>query len=668
MRPVIGIDTGGTYTDAALIDAAKRRVVARAKALTTRGDLSLGVGEALGAVLADDAAAGLDPAAVRQVSLSTTLATNAIVEGHGSPIGVILVGFDDAMVARSAIAATIPDARILRVAGGHTHAGDPQAPLDLASVEAFLRETGDACGAYAVAAHYAVRNPAHEHAVRDAVERLTGRPASLSADLAQALDAPRRALTAALNARIIGRITALIAAVRDAMAQHGIAAPLMMVKGDGSIAPADAVALRPIETILSGPAASVVGARFLSGLDDFVVSDIGGTTTDVALVENGWPRLDREGAEVGGRRTLVRAVAMRTFGLGGDSEITIDPAGRIVVKPTRVVPLSLLAARHPAVVERMGLMLDDPQGDPYAGLFALRPFGMRGAAGPATGLPAREQEMLDGVADAPVPLSRIVHGPTRQKALDRLVAMGLLAVAGYTPSDAAHVLGLQGQWRREGAVLGGLLLERRLRMAVHSGAAAREEAAGRFARAVHDAVVAQSGRVLIASLAGTGMAADDPFVTAAVDGSGRYRGLSVAIRPASPVVAVGGPAPVFYPALGQRMGCEVILPPHGDVANAVGAAVGVVKVRATVEITSSGPGVWRVHGEGAPQSFLDPAQALAHGRALASAMARSRAAGLGATDPAVEVHVDRADIPGASGDAGLVAATIVAECWGPSQE
>lgn len=661
-RCVIGIDTGGTYTDAAMVDAQSRRVVARAKALTTRGDLAVGVGEALAAVLGDAAGERWTQRDVAQLSLSTTLATNAIVEGHGSAVAMILVGFDDAMVQRTGLSAALPGTPVLRVAGGHDHAGEEQAPLDLAAVERFLAETAGTAEAYAVAAHYAVRNPAHEHAVRDAIERLTGRPVSLSVDLSRALDAPRRALTAALNARIVSRIASLVRAVRGAMAHHGLAAPLMVVKGDGSLGAADAVALRPIETILSGPAASVVGARFLSGLDDFVVSDVGGTTTDIATVERGWPRLDRDGAEVGGRRTLVRAVAMRTFGLGGDSEATIEPDGAVRLKASRVVPLALLAARHPDVLDRMRLALDDPQGEPYAGLYALRPFAGTAAADATFG--ERERELLSRVGTEPVPLGRIVHGPTRMKVLDRLVAQGALQIAGYTPSDAAHVLGLQSQWDRRGAVLGGLLLQRRLAMVAPATEEARDEAARAFARSVVEAMTRQTGRAVIAALAARAPAADDPVVTAAVDGTGRTGGLAVTLRPALPLVAVGGPAPVFYPEVGRRLGADLVLPAHGDVANAVGAAVALVRAQAVVEVTAAGPGLWRVHADGPPASFTDPTEAIASARALARAAAARKARDMGGSGEDVEDHIDRADIPGAMGDKGLVAATVLASCWG----
>ncbi len=255
---LIGIDTGGTYMDAAVIAAGTNVVVASAKALTTRGDLSIGVSQAMADALAamPDAIAVSD---VKLVSVSTTLATNAVVEGHGSVVGVLLIGFDHSMVEKSGIAGAFSGMPVARVAGGHNHNGDQLEPLDLAALEAALADWGERVDAVAIASRFAVRNPAHEHAARDIVISKTRKPVTVSSELSSALDAPRRALTAVLNARLIWRISDLITAVRAAMRQAGISAPLMIVKGDGTLALADTVAMRPIETILSGPAASLVG-------------------------------------------------------------------------------------------------------------------------------------------------------------------------------------------------------------------------------------------------------------------------------------------------------------------------------------------------------------------------------------------------------------------------
>src|SRR6185312_6784021 len=159
-------------------------------------------------------------------------------------------------------------------------------------------------------------------------------------ELSSSLDAPRRALTAALNARLISRISLLIEAVGRAMASLNIVCPLMIVKGDGTLALAETVAKRPIETVLSGPAASLVGARWLSGLDDFIMSDMGGTTTDLGMLIAGRPKVTDKGAELGGWRTMVKAIEVKTIGLGGDSEITIGADGSLIVGPQRVIPVS----------------------------------------------------------------------------------------------------------------------------------------------------------------------------------------------------------------------------------------------------------------------------------------------------------------------------------------
>eukprot|EP01037_Dinobryon_pediforme_P006506 gene6506-6575_t len=655
---IIGIDTGGTYTDAALVETQSHQILTKAKAVTTKGDLSVGVSEALSAVFA--AQPSLKGEAVAMVCLSTTLATNAIVEGHGSPVGVILVGFDDKMTERAGIAAALPGVKILRCAGGHTYSGVQKEPLDIEAVSNFIAATSPEVEAYAVAAEYSVRNPAHEQTVRDLITQLCGKPVTASSDLAHALDAPRRALTAALNARIISRIVALIGAVQRSMAQFGILAPLMVVKGDGTLASAAKIVARPIETVLSGPAASVIGAKFLSGLEDFVVSDIGGTTTDIAVLEKGWPKLTQQGALVGGHRTLVRTIDMRTFALGGDSEVDFDDVtGKVVLRPSRIVPLSLLGHRYPSVIAELRSILADPEGANYASRFAVRPFGGNMQTVPQLG--AKEQSIYDRISDSPLRLDHMIHGPQDMRILLRLVKMGLAQLAGFTPSDAAHVLDKQSQWSREAAFLGGLAFTRWRRMA---SPRAGETECRAFAQEVFDAVIFASGRVLIETLADAPVKADDPFIMAALDGRGKYRGLDIAIRPSVPLVAVGGPGAIYYPELGRRMNCEIVLPPFGDVANAVGAAVGLIKVQAIVEITSTGVGNYRIHHAAGIEESIDAGDALGKAQVYAETQARATALELGTSHSETSTRTERVDLPNMKGDSGLIAATLYVECWG----
>ena len=276
MAYFLGVDTGGTYTDAVIVDEAADRVIGSAKSLTTRGDLALGIGRAVDAALAES---GVSAAEVALVSLSTTLATNALVEGQGGRVALIFVGFDADDLDRGGLTEALKGDPVVRIAGGHTHAGTEAAPLDLAALEIQLRALGPEVMGFAVAARFATRNPAHEITIRDLIRRVTARPVTCSHELSAQLNGPKRALTAVLNARLIGMIDRLVAACESHLAASGIQAPLMVVRGDGALISAAMVRERPIETILSGPAASIVGARWLTGASDALVSDIGGTTT-----------------------------------------------------------------------------------------------------------------------------------------------------------------------------------------------------------------------------------------------------------------------------------------------------------------------------------------------------------------------------------------------------
>ena len=396
MAILLGVDTGGTYTDAVLFDDDTQQVLGSAKALTTKHDLSIGIRHALQAVLADPLPD------IRLVSLSTTLATNAIVEGHGNPICLLLLGYPPDALERSRLREALGDDPVVFIQGGHTVSGEEQAPLDLEAAGQAIQAHAPCVAAFAVSGYFAVRNPTHELAVRRLIREITPRPVTCGHELTSNLDAPRRALTAALNARLISLLQGLILAVQDMLLERGIHAPLMVVKGDGSLIEAQVALERPVETILSGPAASVVGARHLSGEDDVFVVDMGGTTTDIALLRGGRPMLNLEGATVGGWRTMVEAVAVHTLGLGGDSEIRLDKDEGLAVGPQRVVPLSLLGHQVPHILDTLNRQVAQASLRPDDGRFALR---QRALDSGQTSLPSPQAELWDQLARGPLALS-----------------------------------------------------------------------------------------------------------------------------------------------------------------------------------------------------------------------------------------------------------------------
>ena len=659
MAYLLGVDTGGTYTDAVILDQAADEVIGKAKSLTTRQDLALGIGRAVDAALT---AAKLAPGQIAMVSLSTTLATNALVEGQGGRVALIFIGFDPDDLERGGLIAALKGDPVVSLPGGHNHAGGEAAAMDVAALERAVTDLSGEVMGFAVAARFATRNPAHEIAARDLIRRVSGRPVTCSHELSAKLNGPKRALTAVLNARLIGMIDRLVAACERHLQAVGIAAPLMVVRGDGALISAAMVRERPIETILSGPAASIVGARWLTGASDALVSDIGGTTTDVALLRNGLPEIDPEGARVGGLRTMVEAVAMRTTGLGGDSEVhlvTAGLAGGLRLGPRRLVPVSLLAVDHgPMVHAALDRWLSCDTAGEFDGRFVMPMPGQTG------GLTPREANVLARVTDA-MPLAQALTSRLEVAAMERLVARGLVMIAGVTPSDAAHVLGRLDSWDGSASHKALKLLAKR-----RNGSGDRIAVDGvALATAIVGQLTTQTVECLLEAAFDEDGGFADPAETLArhpltVAGMNRHRGVvEVTVRLGVPVVGLGASASSYYGAVGERLGCEMILPEHAGVANAIGAVVGQISQRVSGMVTSPGEGRFTAHLPQGLQTYNDREEALTIVEAalVAEAVRRARLAG------AEELHITTArDIREAvvEGRAMFIEATVSATASG----
>ncbi len=661
MAYFLGVDTGGTYTDAVVLDEAANVVLGKAKALTTRADLAIGIGQAVDRALA---ASGIAAREVALVSLSTTLATNALVEGQGGRVALVSIGFDAADLARAGLAEAMKGDPVLRLAGGHSHAGIEAEKLDLPALTAAVEALGPEVVGFAVAARFATRNPAHEVAARAAIRQATGRPVTCSHELSAQLNGPKRALTAVLNARLIGMIDRLVAACERHLAQAGIAAPLMVVRGDGALISAAMVRERPIETILSGPAASIVGARWLTGAQDALVSDIGGTTTDVAVLKDGLPEIDPQGARVGGLRTMVEAVAMRTTGLGGDSEVHLVAeglSGRLRLGPRRLMPVSLLAVDHGAMVHAaLDRWLSSETAGEQDGRFVV-PMAVEAAGG----LTPREAAVLARIT-APMPVAAALTSRLEAAALDRLVARGLVMLSGVTPSDASHVRGGLADWDGAAAQKALTLMARR-----RNGAGDRiAPDAAVLAQAVVDQLTQQTMDCLLeaAFADDPAFAGQDPAALArhplTLAGLAGHRGvLALSARLAVPVIGLGASAPFYYGAVGQRLGCEMILPEHAGVANAIGAVAGQVSQRVSGLVTSPAQGRFVAHLARAPKAYGDREEALSAMESALRAEAEARARAAGAIDLRIEVRRDIREAE-VEGSAMFIEATVTVTASG----
>ena len=582
MTVALGIDTGGTYTDAVLVDHVSGQVLAKAKALTSYHDLSIGIGQALTRVF-ECATASVSPVDVGLVALSTTLATNAIVEGRGCSVCLLLIGYDSTLIRQYGFEHDLVTQDVVYLCGGHDGLGNQVEPLDEAAARKAILARLGRVDAFAVSGYFGVRNPDHELRVRAMIEELAapdGRsvPVTCGHELTTHLNAVRRATTAALNARLIPLLRELIATVRFALEKHGISAPLMIVKGDGSLVKADWAVRRPVETILSGPAASVVGAWHLAGRRDVWTVDVGGTTTDIAALNDGRPRLNPEGAQVGEWQTMVQAVDVYTVGLGGDSQVCMDQRGWIAIGPNRVMPLCLLASLHPETLAELRRQLNVRKLNALAGQFVMQ------LRQPTSAILEDEAELLRQLGNGPQSLSSLAdkarYGAWVANQVARLESQRLVLRAGFTPTDALHVLGRFEHWNAEASRLGAMLLAKQFNLSpqvlcerVVSGVSDRVTTA-LVSKVLNDEVGLPdwehepSSSALLARALGNVIQSD----------------LGCAFKLNKPIVAIGAPVEAYLPRVAEQLHTELIIPDHADVANAVGAVAGgvVQQIEATL--------------------------------------------------------------------------------------
>jgi N-methylhydantoinase A/oxoprolinase/acetone carboxylase beta subunit len=592
VKVALGIDTGGTYTDAVLLDQESTELIANAKALTTYHDLSIGIGQAVKAVLDQS---GLSPDDITMVALSTTLATNALVVGRGSPVCLILIGYDPDLIREYGFDRSLVTDNVIYVSGGHDGEGNEQAPLDETTIRQAVTAQRDRVEAFAVSGYFGVRNPDHELRAKALIEELTGQPDGSSLpvtcghELTTGLNAVHRATTTVLNARLIPLLKDLIATVRRTLDTSGVTAPLMVVRGDGSLVRTKWAMERPIETILSGPAASVMGGWHLAGRRDALVVDMGGTTTDIAILRDGRPRLNQRGAQVGKWRTMIEAVDVHTVGLGGDSLVSPTNDSKLSIGPRRVIPLCLLASEYPAIKDQLQNAASSRLNSIGQFILAINPSQVRG-------LNATELDLIDRLAGGPLSVNELLYsmrlGALLARRLESLETRRLVLRAGFTPTDALHVLGRFERWDVEASRLGADSLAGYLDC---SPAEMCEQVINQVSNRISQEVI---GKVLADEAA--------PFdwnqelvgeaLLARAQGLAPGSDLACQLTLQKPLVAIGAPVEAYLPQVARQLHTEKVIPDHAGVANAIGAAVGSVILQLRVNISQLNAGErYRVH-------------------------------------------------------------------------
>lgn len=641
-RLFLGIDTGGTYTDGVLLEPTAREVIKTAKVLTTHTDLTICVSEILEKLVLDN------PEAVALVSLSTTLATNAIAEGKRQPVALLLLGYDPKLIHQYNFQHQFGTPHYFFLQGKHGLNGEEQIPLDEAEIVRTVKEVDGKVEAFAISSYAGSRNAAHEERAGEIIASLTDTPVIEAHYLSNELDSIRRATTASLNASLLSNTQEFLIAVQEMLRKKNIRCPVMMVRGDGSIVKADYARKRPVEIIHSGPATSAIGGQFLAGVNSALVIDIGGTTTDIALIENGRVQVEANAATVGQYRTCVKTIKVRSFGLGGDSIIRVDRSQDITIGPDRVLPFSHLCAEYPQarqdLIEWLAKKKEIHHYDRLE-FWILRHEPTHPFQDPRT--QKTIQLLKEGPQFLPKLLKQAGAVSPIQVNVDDLKDQGIIERAGLTPTDLLHVTGEFSPWDTDAASL-----------IVDTMAKGWGGSSTAFIQKIRDLITHRITAEIIQFLSGKTLSErviygkrnndlDRWLFEESLEPRDSHLACRITLN--DPIVGIGAPAKAFLSDTARALGAKMIFPQHYEVANAVGTVVGNVMIRQEGEVSPIVEGTaitgYFAHTANTHQKFESFEEALNFARKQLIDLTTAEAMRAGANEPVLEC-VENEVLPG----------------------
>lgn len=624
----LGIDAGGSYTDAVVMDIKNRTVLARAKTPTTHQDLIIGMARALEMLMLQRT---FDNEEIHFVGLSTTLATNSILEGKGGRVGLITIGWepDNKWSLGSDIS--------ISIRGGHDVNGRTEQGLDEKGLENAVRKMKDKVQSLVVSSKFSVLNPSHEERARALINKWCDLPVITGHELSSELGVKERTVTAVLNGRLLPIVNDFLNDVCFMLKRQHIDAKVMVLRGDGTMMNIETARAHPVETIMSGPAASALGGKFLSRNENCIVVDMGSTSTDIIYVRRGLPTVRKEGAVVGNRRTHVKAMDALTIGLGGDSHISREGNGRIVIGPRRVVPLCMAALSYPSLIERMRAKEDNLFLIPHSTHFEA--------------LDENADIILHFIRDnAPCSLKEVVDGNpqiiTSKMAIEKLISYGNVIETGLTPTDLLHVKGQFLAGDRDASYYG-LLYEASL-----ANMTPQQFLDKTLHRIISELGVGILRKVILDDTGDDSSGKAMNAILRSAVGDGYMDLIDVRLSLNIPVVGLGGPSYLFLPPLEDRLGVKVIIPMDNDVGNAIGTICSKVSEYSSAIIRPLRSGGYEIDSAFSSavrvqrlQEAIDKAKQMVNDDAI------RRAAKAGGVNITVEIEVDTSNFNNSDGSA-----------------
>ena len=625
----IGLDTGGTYTDAVIYDFIEKKVIAAAKALTTRQDLSIGILEALSRLPEDT----LRQAEI--ISLSTTLATNACVEDRGGRVKLVFLGGDENVINEFGARYGLPPANEMYLQECFSaFSGEIKKEPDWDLFSKNIGEKFNNLDGAGIIEIYAMKNSAVlEKKAKEIFQKKFSIPVVCGHELFFDLNCLQRASGTLLNARLFPVIQEFLDAIKGSMLKQKIQAQTIIVRSDGSLMSETFARLHPVETLLCGPAASVAGGMLLAREKDCIIIDMGGTTTDIALVKDGYPVRVEDGISVGKWKTFVKGFAIRTFGLGGDSAVHYRE-NKLFLEDYRVVPLCVTGSKHPELIDNLRKLADSRSKNYY---YLHEYFFLNTGIRDSARYTEKEKRFCGALERGPLGLREaadIMETDIYNFNPGRLLSEGIIQVSGFTPTDVMHIRNDFSAYSGEASLQAARYIAFNLGIGV-------EELCGRVYEEVRRKLYVFISRLLLenrdryftkrVSEKDAEYFIDQSYKSAKEGKTNKLLSLNWGTQ--FPLVGLGAPIRVFLDDVARLLGTRAIIPEYCEVANALGAVAGKISASCTIEIRpeidASGISGYNVFGYNSNGKFktLPEAEAFAAAEAETGARAEARKRG-----------------------------------------
>ena len=631
MKIGIGIDTGGTFTDIVAYDFETKEVLAKGKSSTTHGNLIVGISRALD-VLPPEYLKKADT-----VCISTTLATNACIENKGGRAKLFIFGLTNEIMHRFnvkdnyGIPYEVSNCIDLNSSADGLYIEEP----DWDEVE---KEYGDwirDAEIIAVSELFSTLSGApNEKKFKKFIEERFGKTCVCANELTSEINAIQRGATALLNARLLPLVQEFVRSVEDEFKNRGCTAPIKVVRSDGSLMSAEFSKSNPVETILSGPASSVLAGKSFTDSPNYVVVDMGGTTTDISIVKDDNPVVMKDGVKIAQWKTSVKGIDVSPYGLGGDTAIRMYD-GEFALDSRRVMPLCAAASMWPEIKDMLRDLLEKKHVNRYPlhEVFYL----------------LREPKSLDNFEPDEIRLIKALKdGPCMIENLkercdvdmyhfnsERLESEEIIMRCGLTPTDFMHIKGDYNLYDREASVLASEYI-----LFCMGKKEITDEDIASLADTAYDLVCHKMYSCIVKTLLAKqypkqfGDGADEQ-VSFMIDEAWKNRNnvgknlIDCLLSTEFVLIGIGAPIGLFLPTVADAFKTRCIIPQHSEVANAIGAlnanVRAIFKVDISQRLSNIGKKFYIAHLPEGSEVFDELEDAVARAKVSAEKMAREMA-------------------------------------------